>query len=335
MTSTSPQGPGWADDVLTQLREPTPVAVGSAGDTRAAATPAPAAAYRAPAALTALAERPRAVHRHLSARPARTRGQRSWDMLRALAAPPDRAARMDRAMDTLRTPFATGRRVAVIGAHGGAGATTLALCLTTIAHAHRGDPVALVDAAVTHGGLLTRLPVAPTMSVEAAARTMNDAARGVQSPVRRGDGPVLFSPAAAQATRHVLDGIQRHCAVTFIDAGTDAVAHTSSAHAIVVVAENTVRGVAAAQASRNELAAAGRTADRVVVVLTCRVADSGVDEAWTRGELSAEGAALHHIPRDRHLAGAAQVHLDLLAPDTYLALTETAAAIMATSAGMP
>ncbi|MGB3684996.1 MAG: hypothetical protein WA991_04125 [Ornithinimicrobium sp.] len=305
--------------------------------------------YCPPHQVAALAQRPRTTHRRLSARPASTATQRFWSAARTLLTPDDRPVRLTDAITRIALPVATGRRICVVGAHGGAGSTTVALCLASLAAIYRGDPVALVDASVAHGGLLTRLTSAPAMSVEAAARHLRGASAQSRPALLRGQAPHVFSPASPSLSDHVLDGIQRHAALTFVDAASVGTACADTAcvangypggagylaNASVIVAENTVRGSAAVQGCLSELRHVGMPSESAVVIFTERVAGSGVGRDWLEGEVSSMAAAqVFHVPPDRHLAGAAQVRLDLLSPGTSMALTHIAAAVIEASTGV-
>ncbi len=357
MSTQQPQG--WTEQVLRQLDAANPAESGSSvrhtasvrsldrptsgpavhrgASERVAAEGGADPGYRPPNQVAVFAQRPRSTHRRLSARPARTAKQRWLATARALLVPDDRAVSLTEAISRVALPVATGRRICVFGAHGGAGATTVALCLASLAATYRDDPVALVDASAAHGGLLTRLRSAPTMSVEAAARHLGGS---VQPPraLLRGQGLHVFSPAARSATGQLLDEIQRRAGVTFVDiAIADPASVTNgdpgsaglSAHASVIVAENTVRGLAAVHECLNGLHHAEMAGGTPVVIFSERVASSGVGRDWLEGGVSS-AASYHvfHVPPDRHLAGAAQMRLDLLAPDTSLALTQIAATVI-------
>lgn len=350
MNDSATEHDPWQRDVLTQLRGTT--------DAATAAVPVRVrSAYRSASDVSALAERPRQLYRQISARPALSRTRR-WirglaGVLRGDEEPSVRSAALER----LQSPMATGRRVIVSGAHGGAGATSIALALVEVLHAHRPDGVALVDGAGHAGGLVSRLSTAPTMSVASADRHLESGRIEAVLPPHMRPIRSVLAPAAPDpdVAAQVVRKVQRHVAFTLVDAGAGPGADgarrvetdigdagrsgrrppSTAADCLVVVAENTVRGLLCVQASIRQHVAGGASAERILVVIVQRVADSGVTAAAARREVQRiHDVPVVVVPRDRHLAGGAQLRTELLAPSTTTVLMQIAAEVVWRSGGL-
>lgn len=284
-----------------------------------------------------LTQRPRQLHRDISTRPGQPASRRWAALLATLLRGDEEATRRAAVLARVQAPVTTGRRIIVTGAHGGAGATTVALALTDVLHAHRADGVLLLDAAGHAGGLMARLTQAPTMSVAAADRHLRDdhpeaVLHPHARPIRAVLAPAHAEPAVAV---DVARRLQRRVGFSVVD--TDARnldAFTPDADAMVLVAENTVRGLVCVSAAVQQRAAAGLAMQRIIVVVLERVADSGL----RAGRALAEVHRLHPVrvvvlPRDRHLAGGAHLRSELLAPATTTALMQLAGEVV--SGGEP
>lgn len=312
------------------------------------------AAYRPALPITATSLRPRELHRMVSRRPATSRVGRLVGLVKAALGGDTTATAHTGALARLQTPVPTGRRVVVTGAHGGAGASTVALLLAEAFHLYRPDGVALLDACGHHGGLLSRLARAPTMSVAGAHRHLS--AGNVTAVLRPQSHPVwvvLTPPAETPVTVNVAARLQRKVGVSVIDAGSrhggrERVDRSGTeiggpsrgagdllfegVDVAVVVCDNTVRGAACAQALVQDCVAVGIRAAAVVVVIVERETDSGITVDQVRREILRESAAtVALLPRDRHLAGGAHIHSHLLAPRTRHAVTALAADVIAAS----
>ncbi len=310
-----------------------------------------ASAYRPAGYITAIAQRPRALHRQVSYRPATSRVGRYVSIARAVIIGDTAPTATADALARLQTPVPTGRRIVVAGAHGGAGASTVALLLADAFNAYRPDGVVLLDACGHTGGLLSRLPQAPTMSVAGAHKHLNAGNLGaVLRPHPRPLRAVLTPAANPDVTANVAARLQRRVGVSVIDTGSRRLAVTrlsrlsagpadasesacdpifEGADAAVVVCDNTVRGVLCAQATVMDCFIVGVPAAAVVVVIVGRVTDSGITLDQARRELLRDRAVtVAALPRDRHLAGGAHVHTHLLAPRTRHAVTALAADVI-------
>lgn len=342
MNAPATDNEAWQRDVLAHLRGTT------------SARPA----YRSTPDLSALAERPRRLHRQISDRPAMSRTHRWGRVLAGVLRGDEEPSARVAALERLQLPVATGRRVIVSGAHGGAGATTIALALMQVLHAHRRDGVVLLDGAGNAGGLLSRLSTAPTMSVAAADRHLEQGRVEAVLPPHLRPHQSVLAPAASHpdVAAQVAGKVQRHVAFTVIDAGAGSVAHekrsvdldvddptdrsagtrSSVADCVVVVAENTVRGLLCVHARIREHAAQGVPGQRIMVAIVERVLDSGVTTCQLRREVQrVHDVPMLVLPRDRHLAGGAQLRGEHLAAGTSTAITQIAAEVVWRSGQRP
>lgn len=311
-------------------------------------------AYRPSAHITAMSQRPRALHRTVSHRPATSRVGRYVSLAKILVAGDGALTAHAEALARLQTPVPTGRRVVVTGAHGGAGASTVALLLADAFHAYRPDGVVLLDAFGHTGGLLSRLAQAPTMSVSGADKHLNTGDVGaVLKPHQRPARAVLTPAADTQVTARVAARLQRRVGVSVIDVGThrptrqriDRPLNEASdpakpargpliegADTVVVVCENTVRGLLCVHAVVQDYLADGFADPSIVVVIVERVTDSGITLKQAQQEVQkSHGVTVTDIPRDRHLAGGAHLHSHLLATRTCHAVTGVAADVIESS----
>lgn len=310
-------------------------------------------AYRPTSHITAMAQRPRALHRSVSRRPATSRVGRYVGLAKTLFGGGVPTAQVD-ALARLQTPLPTGRRVVVTGTHGGAGASTVALLLADTVHLYRPDGVVLLDACGHTGGLLTRLSQAPTMSVAGADKYLS--AGDIEAVVKPHQRPVrtVLTPASnAYVAARVAARLQRWVGVSVVDVGTHQPARqrtdrphnhvtdpTESARgpliegadAVVVVCENTVRGLLCVHSAVQDYLANGFVDASIVVAIVERVPDSGVTVNQARQEIrKRHGVTVAGVPRDRHLAGGAHLHPHLVATWTRRAVTRLAADVIEAS----
>ncbi len=365
MDSSDLQAQQWQADMLAQLRGAPPLAtthprsrvVPPTGPAEAnsarreVSSDGGASSYRPAGHITVIPQRPRALHRRLSHRPATSRVGRFVSLTKTVLGGDATSTAHADALARLQTPVPTGRRIVVTGAHGGAGASTVALLLADAFHTYRPDGVALLDACGHTGGLLSRLAQAPTMSVAGAHKHLSAGNVGaVLRPHSRPVWAVLTPAAGAPVTANVAARLQRRVGVSVIDTGshhgggkrpgrprTDLMDPLESAcdllfegvDVAVVVCDNTVRGAACAQAAVQGCVAVGLPATAVVVVIVERETDSGITVDQGRREILRDHAVtVATLPRDRHLAGGAHVHTHLLAPRTRHAVTALAADVI-------
>ena len=270
--------------------------------------------------------------------------RRAWRQVAALTRSSGHTRAYLEAVEELRRPVSTGRRVAVTGIRGGSGATTVAALLGTVLAARRHDPVLAVDADPEEGSLAWRLGVAGEGApageelapylLGAQVRDLDDVdailpvtpgGLRVLPPFRRG-GP------AATGTGVVVGALARYFGVTVLDVPYGAPATDPPlppAHATVLTAAATVDGV------RRMLAALDRTrsdadelATTVAVLVSRNPATEGLDVRRALRMVRAQGVLAHHLPYDRHLAAGSGVSPRQIAQSSLVVATRLAGAAL-------
>jgi MinD-like ATPase involved in chromosome partitioning or flagellar assembly len=237
----------------------------------------------------------------------------------------------------VQIPLSTGRRIAVMPAHGGAGTSTVAAALASVYAVRRADPVVLADA--SEGSLTWRLGVAGGPTMAALARELL-AVRGgglagfARLLPRTGTGLwVLPGGAAGQPylCRDLIRAMSRVFAVCVTDCprGLDApatAAVVSEAHALVLVTTATPDGVRLAYQRLAELVAAGYAAapTRAVVAVTGVDPRAASRDDVARAAFDRLGVPTVNVPYDRHLAGGAPIVPSHFAEGTTVAATRLA-----------
>ncbi len=270
---------------------------------------------------------PRRAYHQLSKRPAAGVVSRTVARLRSVVAGDEQPTELVATWEKIQVPLATGRRVHVVAAHGGAGATTVALCLSHTLHRHRSDGVVLIENGDPRGGLSGRLAAEPSASV--ASLSVNPTGFALPEP-GEDDALVVLAPGTAdpeQAYR-IATRLRRSHAITVTDGGPDLAAHAEDVDCVVVVAHNTVRGLAAAYAARQESIAGGVEEQRVLMVLVGSVPNSGLTLHRAMEHVLKNDVAAVSLGPDRHLAGAAAVDPELLGAGTVLDLARLAGRVV-------
>jgi MinD-like ATPase involved in chromosome partitioning or flagellar assembly len=239
----------------------------------------------------------------------------------------------------VQVPLSTGRRIAVVPAHGGAGASTVAAVLASVYAVRRADPVLAADAASEHGPLTWRLGAAGGRTMAGLAGELLAARSGGLSgfaPLlpRTGTGLwVLPGGAGGQPglCRDLTRAMSRVFAVCVTDCpgGVDApatAAVVSEAHAVVLTTTATPDGVRLAYQRLADLAAAGHPCapDRVVVAVNGAGARAAARDDVARTASDRLGVPAVSVPHDRHLAGGARIVPSHLAEPTTVATTRLA-----------
>ncbi|MGL5818562.1 MAG: hypothetical protein ACRCYR_13425, partial [Phycicoccus sp.] len=228
------------------------------GAASASATPARTASSSGRGRPTRVS-RPLAVFDELSVRPARSAFGRIGAHLRGLVGSDVAPGELARAWEQQQVPVSTGRRVWVAGAHGGAGTTTLAVCLAQELQKRRLDGVALVDAAPGRVGLADRL-LHPAQA---------DVAAGVGTRLERSRSLLSFAPCTdLEAAERLATDLRRVAGMTLTDGGQRLPGSHRQAEAVVVVVECSVRGIGAAGVAVEEATAAGWAPERLLLALT-------------------------------------------------------------------
>lgn len=269
--------------------------------------------------------RPESLYAELSRRPARSATGRLAAHLGALVGTDAAPRELTEAWEQEQEPVSTGRRAWVVAAHGGAGATTLAVCLAHELQSRRLDGVALVDASPGRIGMADRLLRPPHASVAEGRHQRHERSRSL----------LAYAPASPEhddAERLATD-LRRVAGMTLTDGGVRLPTPAARAEALVVVGECGVRGLGAAAVALEEAVAGGWDPGRVLVVVSKSTPTSGVSPAKALRAIETFGVAglvLHH---DRHLAGAAAVDPTLLAPQTSVDVARIAAWAVRTAVG--
>jgi MinD-like ATPase involved in chromosome partitioning or flagellar assembly len=252
----------------------------------------------------------------------------------------------DRA-ERLRQPVTTIRRLAVLGARGGAGKTTVATMVATALAAARPDRVLAVDAAPDLGSLALRAGAASRGPVAGFAQAAGQPAafEDTEPHLGRTDAGlwVLAGPASADPAprlelstyRAAVAAVARFFAVLVTDCGPDAASPLNQgiledAHALALVAPATVDGLVGADRTLSRLRrAAPSLRDRTVVVLSSQTPHGGaVDLKRGTRALASQGVRVARLPYDRHLAAGARVRPDLLGDRTTTAVLGLAADLL-------
>jgi len=214
-----------------------------------------------------------------------------------------------------QAPVTTGRRLAVVGARGGAGKSTITALLALSWAALRQDTIAAIDAGAAPGTLGLRLgvPDAPAADdvVSALPPRVTDATALPQmfavprtglltaAGRRRDDSPA--EPLLESLSRM----LARHCAITLFDAPTGLDSKASRwcighAHAILFVTPATVAGIEAARTFVQRTPGGSDTTGAPVRIL--------VVQADRRSPVSAraQAAVLRELPAIRRRRAAVQ-----------------------------
>ncbi|KOX13550.1 hypothetical protein ADK67_44095 [Saccharothrix sp. NRRL B-16348] len=223
-----------------------------------------------------------------------------------------------------QVPLPTGRRLAVVAMHGGAGRSTVAAVLALVFAARRRDPVLLADADPEGSVLSWRLGLVNLPSLASLAPRLLDAwGSGLlgldQLLPRLRSGPWVLpggAPEQSLLCRDVTRSLSRLFAVCVIDsAGTVASPATAAvldeAHGIVVASAAVPGAVRETHAGLVRLAATrGHVVlSRVVVVLNAISPDglAALRMDTVRAAFDGLGVPLVVLPYDRHLAAGALV----------------------------
>ena len=282
-------------------------------------------------------------------RPPSTSGRRSsgdtwWERLRfemsdALTSGA-LSERLVRASTAVEAPITTGRRIVVVGVSGGVGTTTVAALSAKLLGSIRQEPVMAIDATDESGQLLHYAGADKDALLSAAAlklrsqpvRTLPDV---VGSAAACGNQVFALGrpevPAATDARIGATEWtdlsaiISRFVAVTVVDAGASPRSGQTTdlletAHAVIVVAPDTVFGTARAAAVRAALSGS-HTGIPVVTVLT------SINRPIGRVQYTAG------LPFDRHLAAGGPIRLSHLGARTRIAATEIAGSALSAANG--
>lgn len=267
---------------------------------------------------------------------ARRDGTRPWRrrvaVLTGVFRSDDEPERRTEAVTRCQTAVSTGRRVAVVAAHGGAGASTLTVGLGLVLATIRNDFVAVLAGRSDRQVLQHRLGCKQPSSARAVRDLLvahrSDPNVASLEHLAVPDAPGLRAVTSSDDPAVVTDSadhLSRRHAVTLVDVGpqTD---HPviGSAHGVVVVGRLSLDGVALVHEVLGELVRRVPAA-RLQVVLNQTGTDSGVTLPVAQKLLGSYGVPVSALPPDLHLATGTTVSLSLLSGPATVALTEVAA----------
>jgi len=263
--------------------------------------------------------------------------------IRTLIAASQESTRLAELSAGLGQPVSTGRRIAVTGARGGVGTTTVALLVASVLAGRRDDAVLVANAGLDDlDSLLWRSALrAGAMDSDMAEQLRKGHATSRQHLEsllpRTGQGLWVLGDPGIEATERdggpqtgvplaMPSALGRFFGVTILDCGMTANAALDTAHAEVLVVAATVDGVRAMHLLLEDLAqdTAGRLGHSVVAVVSRTSTTEGVDLTAAMRLLSAHGSPVVHIPYDRHLATGAPIDLRRVGEPTLVAAMQLA-----------
>ena len=246
----------------------------------------------------------------------------------------------------IATPVAGCQRVAVIALKGGVGKTTTTACLGAIFAEHRGDRVVAVDVNPDPGilGYRIRRDTSRTAkdlldNVDRLERYADVRAFASQTDLRLEVIASEADPARDEAFgeddyRELAAVLERFYSLVLTDCGPGLLhsamrAILPAADQLIVVAAPSLDGARSASLTLDWLDkhGYGRLAGSSVVVINAVRPRSLVDVNRLQAHFAPRCRAVVRIPFDRHLETGAEIVLDELAPATYRAYVQLAAAV--------
>jgi MinD-like ATPase involved in chromosome partitioning or flagellar assembly len=246
----------------------------------------------------------------------------------------------------IATPVVGCQRIAVISLKGGVGKTTTAACLGAIFAEHRGDRVVAVDANPDPGTLgyrirrdTTRTAKDLLANVDRLERYADVRAYASQTDLRLEVIASEADPGRSEAFgeddyRELAAVLERFYSLVLTDCGPGLLHSAMRAilpmsDQLIVVASPSLDGARSASLTLDWLARHGheRLASSSVVVINGVRDRTLVDVNRLQEHFAARCRAVVRIPFDRHLETGAEIVLDELAPATYRAYVQLAAAV--------
>lgn len=252
-------------------------------------------------------------------------------VLHGIVGSDDTPERLTQATTRCQTAVSTGRRVSVVAAHGGAGASTLTAGLGMVLARIRNDSVAVIAGREDRQLLQHRLGCTEPTSAHAVRELLiahqSDPNVASLDHLAVPGVPGLRAVTQTEDPAVVLDAayhLSRRHAVTLVDTGP-LVDHPAvvSAHGVLLVGRLSLDGVALVHHALRELAQ--RLALHRVLVVLVEGGDTGLSGAAAAKLLAAYDVPTVVLPADRHLASGSRISVRLLSDRTGLALTEIAA----------
>ncbi|GHD06779.1 hypothetical protein [Zhihengliuella salsuginis] len=256
------------------------------------------------------------------------------------------------ALDACQRPVTTGRRIGVVGATGGAGASTLVAALALVLSDVRADHIAAVDAVGRPSGLLPRLPAGSPRGGLAGLAALAGAHGEIGLHELRAHAAALPGnlhrltldagdrPLTAADREGLYQGLSRTCAVSLIE--LDAHADLRHLHALVVAVPATPGsgGAAASLLAGIRASSPGLPVLPVVVnphacpASDVRLAEANLD-AQPVSATRRRTTPAHHLDHDRHLAAGLAVDLRLVGERRRLQVAALAANALHAASGAP
>lgn len=251
-------------------------------------------------------DQPTADYQRLSERPAVPGWRRTLRKTKGLFRSDDTPERLAASAASIQAHIATGRRVVVVGACGGAGTTSTVAALTHTLTRLRNDRTAVASLARDRSALARRIGT-PSTNLNLDTTTVPTDDKGAE----------------------LLELLSRSHAFTFADLGThDSHPALVDAHVVVVVTSASLPGVDAATQTISELVEQGVERRRIVLAPTDTGRDTGLSLKQVVRALEPNQVTTQGIPSDRHLAGAAAVNTDLVSEKTQVATYELAGVVV-------
>jgi MinD-like ATPase involved in chromosome partitioning or flagellar assembly len=284
--------------------------------------------------------------------------RRALRWMRMLTAASRESVRLSELTTALHRPVTTGRRIAVTGARGGVGATTMSLLVGSLLAARRDDAVLALDADPHFGSLSWRAGLPSSeIRTDIAEQLRNERItdrQQLESLLPRtslnlwvlgepdlAEGSTATDVAVSGGPITVAHAVGRFFGVTVLDCGGDPVgwaapnAALDAAHAAVLVADATVDGVRAMYLALEDCTQQpnGLLARSVIALVSRTPTAKGVDLKAAMRSLSAFGPRVVHVPYDRHLAVGVPIDLRRVSEPTLLAAMELAGVALELAVG--
>ncbi|GAB78788.1 hypothetical protein AUCHE_16_02130 [Austwickia chelonae NBRC 105200] len=256
-------------------------------------------------------------------------------------ATPDDLALANRAV---QRPMSTGRRIAVVSAAGGCGATSISVALGAIMSELRADRIALVGASPDRGSMSRRLGEAHAVHLEELL-SQEDSVQLGQAGVDLLGVAARFAAVLPPAESMVpavagdlVESLSRTRAVTVVDLGcarpdSGAAMILRDVHAAAVVTAPSLDGVESCRATLDRLRRGGVSTLRIRAVVVETGRRTGMSAETAAQQLSDTGVPVLTSPEDPHLATGGPIDIGMLSESTQMALTVLAASLLDASDG--
>ncbi|WP_162872676.1 MinD/ParA family ATP-binding protein [Austwickia chelonae] len=248
------------------------------------------------------------------------------------------------ASQAVQRPMSSGRRIAVVAAAGGCGATSTAVTLGSIMGGLRTDRIALVGAAPDRGSMRRRLGDTHSIHLEELL-AQRDAVQLGQAGVDLLGVAARFAAVLPPEESMVpaiagdlVESLSRTRAVTIIDLGcarpdSGAAMILRDVHAATVITAPSMDGVESCRATLDRVRRGGVPALRIRAVVVETGRRTGMTAEAAAQQLSDTGVPVLTAPEDPHLAMGGPIDISKLSEATHMALTVLAASLLDASDG--